>query len=339
MFPPFDHAKFLGDAWKGQTPKWNLGSSGFHGGSWEGRGLGPAPDLAKADPAELNMVAQPAVMEALAAHLDLPAHCVLPTAGTTAANTAVLLAHQGRVLCERPYYAPIPALAKGLGSPVDWLGDWTAEGVAAGLQPDTKLVVFSSPNNPTGASIPAQEWVRIAEAAAEVGAMVLVDQVFGDLTEPTVAGLHPNLVSTSGLNKAWGLASARFGWVAASAEHVETYGNIHRYAALAPSPVGEHIALRVLPQKERCKQQLLEHLRAAHGHYNAFAERNGFPPATGITAFPYVGGNTVAKAKQWRKEGLLVVPGEFFGVAGHIRIGLGGSGLEESLKRLETHLP
>lgn len=338
MFAPFAHAKFLGDAWKGQTPKWNLGSSGFHGGSWSDRGLGPAPDLGAADPAELNMVAQPDLMAALATHLKLPADCILPTAGTTAANTAVVLAHQGRVLCERPYYAPIPAMATGLGHPVDWLDEWNAEAVAKQLQPDTKLVVFSSPNNPTGQSMPRNEWTRIAEAAAEVGALVLVDQVFGDLTEAAVAGMHPNLVSTSGLNKAWGLASARFGWIAASKEHVETYGNIHRYAALAPSPIGERIAMSVLPQKERCKQQLLDHLRTAHAHYNAFADRNGFAPASGITAFPYVGGDTITKAKQWCKEGLLVIPGEFFGKPGHIRIGLGGSGLEASLQALETHL-
>jgi aspartate/methionine/tyrosine aminotransferase len=335
MFAPFEHAKFLGDAWKGQAPPHNLGSSGFHGGTWEERGLGPLPTVGLD---ALNMVAQPEVTAALAKHLGLPAECILPTAGTTAANTAVVLAHQGRMLCERPYYAPIPSLAHGLGHQVDWLEDLSAEGVAAGLTPETKLVVFSSPNNPTGISVARGEWVRIAEAAAEVGAMVVVDQIFGDLTEPTVAGLHPNIISTSGLNKAWGAASLRFGWLAASEEHMESYGDIHRYIAVAPSPIGEAMAVRLLPQKERCKQQLLTHLHAAHKTYNDWLETVPLEgEATGLTVFPRVG-----RDGEWAKsllgEGILVLPGEFFGKTGHIRIGLGGGGVQESLQALGSAL-
>lgn len=328
MFEPFHHAKFLGDAWKGTPPKYNLGSSGFQ------RELSLS---LQQEAGEMNMVAQVETEQTIADFLAMDAACVLPTAGTTGANTAALLAHGGDLVSERPYYAPIPELARGLGRQVHF-GEGVVE-IKSKITKKTGLVALSSPSNPTGQTYSDKELLELAETAHDVGAFLLVDQVFGALTDSCKANLHPNIISTAGVNKAWGAGALRFGWLATNNEHLESYGDIHRYTALAPSPTGERIGCELLQNAETHRLALETHLANNHAVYNEWLETVPFesPPAASLTAFPKVlRTDTETWCHELLQEGILAVPGEYFGKAGHIRIGLGATGLRESLAALRA---
>jgi histidinol-phosphate aminotransferase len=98
-------------------------------------------------------------------------------------------------------------------------GAWPLQGVLDVIQPCTKMIVVTSPNNPTGG------WVTEAAlrtvAAAAPGSLVLVDLAYAEFAEHdlTAAALSlPNAVVTRSFSKAWGLAGMRIGWAAGPAK-------------------------------------------------------------------------------------------------------------------------
>ncbi len=336
-FPPFEHARFLGDA---QGATHNLGSSAFAPPPWAERGLPPVERYF--DSADLHLVAEPRFRAATADHLGVAEATVEATAGTTGANLAVLL-HAVRpgtnVVVERPYYQPLPGVAQGLGAEVRlverrsddaWRLD--AGDVAEACDADTALIILASPNNPTGAAASREDLLALAAVADEVDALVLVDQVYRELTDHALAApLHPRLVSTGGFNKSWGAAALRTGWLVAEPGLAATLGEIHRQAALAPPPWGTHLARALLNHEAPARRLLEQRLQATHPIYNAWLAESDLrdaadnrPPPWGLTAFPEIGGDTTALAHRLLEQDILVIPGEYFGWPGRVRIGLGG---------------
>ena len=79
----------------------------------------------------------------------------------------------------------------------------------------TKLIIVASPNNPTGATVPREDLLRIAAAAPQ--AVLMVDEAYfhfhGETTLADIAQV-PNLLVTRTFSKAYGLANLRVGMVA-----------------------------------------------------------------------------------------------------------------------------
>ncbi|MDX6324792.1 MAG: histidinol-phosphate aminotransferase, partial [Nocardioidaceae bacterium] len=88
------------------------------------------------------------------------------------------------------------------------------------------VVLLPSPNNPTGTALPLDTAARLCEAAAagEVPGIVVVDEAYAEFRRagtPSALSLladHPNLVVTRTMSKAFALAGARVGYLAASQE-------------------------------------------------------------------------------------------------------------------------
>lgn len=84
------------------------------------------------------------------------------------------------------------------------------------------LVLLTSPNNPTGTSLPIVDVRAIAEAALESGAMAIVDEAYAEFRRVGVPsalellGELPNLVVTRTMSKAFAMAGARLGYAAAA---------------------------------------------------------------------------------------------------------------------------
>jgi len=91
------------------------------------------------------------------------------------------------------------------------------DSVLAALTPATRLVFLATPNNPTGAVVPAAAIRRVAEAMPPGGA-VFVDEAYADFEGRSMMGdleRTPNLVIGRTFAKAYGLAGMRIGCVVA----------------------------------------------------------------------------------------------------------------------------
>jgi histidinol-phosphate aminotransferase len=84
------------------------------------------------------------------------------------------------------------------------------------------VVLLASPNNPTGTALPLDTVAALCEAAP--GAVVVVDEAYGEFRRAgTPSALEllpstPNLVVTRTMSKAFALAGARLGYLAAAPE-------------------------------------------------------------------------------------------------------------------------
>ncbi|MGA8211560.1 MAG: histidinol-phosphate transaminase [Nocardioidaceae bacterium] len=86
------------------------------------------------------------------------------------------------------------------------------------------VVLMPSPNNPTGTALPLETVTALCAAAAEHHGVVVVDEAYGEFRRAgTPSALEvlertPNLVVSRTMSKAFALAGARLGYLAASTE-------------------------------------------------------------------------------------------------------------------------
>jgi len=86
------------------------------------------------------------------------------------------------------------------------------------------VVLLASPNNPTGTALPAATVLAVLDAAAQVpgGCVVVVDEAYGEFRRrgvPSALELlddHAHLAVSRTMSKAFGLAGARVGYLAAA---------------------------------------------------------------------------------------------------------------------------
>ena len=89
------------------------------------------------------------------------------------------------------------------------------------------VVLLPSPNNPTGTALPLDTVVSVCGATAEVGGIVVIDEAYGEFRRSgTPSALEllpttPNLAVSRTMSKAFALAGARLGYLAASTEIVD----------------------------------------------------------------------------------------------------------------------
>lgn len=112
----------------------------------------------------------------------------------------------------------------------------------AAITPRVKLIMISSPNNPTGSIVSRDQLLAICAAAPQ--AVVLADEAYYHFHGETVlgdVGNVPNLVVARTFSKAYGLANLRIGMLAGSAE-------LMKYARKVSSPYNVNgVALDCLP--------------------------------------------------------------------------------------------
>jgi len=164
-----------------------------------------------------------------AAILDLDPSRLLVTRGSSEGVDLLIRtfcrAYRDRILVTPPTFSMYEVYANMQGAGVTEVPlarDGFALDVDAVLDAsddETKLVFVCSPNNPTGGSVPRAELVRLLEARAD-RSLVVVDEAYvefsrhGSLVD--VLDRYENLVVLRTLSKAWGLAGARCGAVAAN---------------------------------------------------------------------------------------------------------------------------
>jgi histidinol-phosphate aminotransferase len=136
----------------------------------------------------------------------------------------------GRVaLSFAPTYSMYPEYARD--TITEWVAGHRAEDFSLDLDAARRLVeerrpsvvLLPSPNNPTGTALPPEAVTMLCEAAAsyEPAGLVVVDEAYGEFRRagtPSALELlprHRNLVVTRTMSKAFALAGARLGYLAA----------------------------------------------------------------------------------------------------------------------------
>jgi hypothetical protein len=286
------------------------------------------------------------LVERIAGRFGVDAGCVaMAGGGTSFANhlaLSALVSPGDEVLVEQPTYPLITDTLRYLRAEVRRFARvperlWQLEpgAVEAAISSRTKLVVVTNLHNPSGAFSEAPVIGAVAAAAARVGAMVLVDEVYGELMRAEgrpVTSFRPdgNVVTTSSLTKAYGLSGLRCGWILAPAEIAERMRRLNDlFGVLPPHPV-ECMAVAALDRLDVFRARAAAMMAANRAAYEEILGRHPglvqFACPQGTTMFPRLaaGNGDALYAVLMQRFDTSLVPGRFFGCPAHVRIGLAG---------------
>jgi aspartate aminotransferase len=172
---------------------------------------------------------------------------------------AALLDPGDEVLLIAPYWTTYPEAIKLAGGvPVEVVTDETSgylasiEQLEAACTPRTKVLLFVSPSNPTGAVYPPEQVAAIGAWAAARGLWVVTDEiyehlVYGDARNVSIATVAPELgdrvVILNGVAKTYAMTGWRVGWLIGPSDVVKAASNLQSHATSNVSNVAQVAAL------------------------------------------------------------------------------------------------
>ena len=336
--------------------KYNLATSGL-----DGFPLAQLP--VKIEDLEISIggsYGYPPLQQRLARKNGVAQECVVAANGTSMANhlaMAALLEPGDEVLIEHPSYEPLLTVAEYLGASIRRFPRRFEDGfqldpreVERHLTLRTRLVVVTNLHNPSGARTPDSRLRLIGEIAQSRGAHVLVDEVYLDACfDPEARSafhLGNNFIVTSSLTKAFGLSGLRCGWVIAPRVLAERMWRINDLFGVIPAHAAELLSVIALDHLKEVEEYARTRLKTNRPILQAFLDSRkdllAIRPDAGTIAFPQLAGGKVDALCQFLREkyDTTVVPGRFFEMPNHFRIGIGGKTelLEEGLRRLGKSL-
>lgn len=217
----------------------------------------------------------------------------------------------------------------------------------------TRMVVVNFPHNPTGASLDQAGQQELVGLAARVGAYLVWDNAFGELTYdppplPDVNLLYERGISMGTMSKAYGLPGLRVGWCLAPPEVLARMVRLRDYTTLHLSPLVELLAAKAIESADRLIELRLGEARRNLATLAGWIERHQglvdwVPPRGGVSAFlrfDEVGDVDGLCRDLAESHGVLLVPGSCFGYPQHVRLGFGcrAERLELGLARLSLLL-
>jgi aspartate/methionine/tyrosine aminotransferase len=300
------------------------------------------------------------LQEALAAKCGAPPGCVVAAMGTSLANhlaMAALVEPGDEVLIERPAYELLVTLALYLGADVKRFERRAEDGFA--LDPEeierrlsarTRLVVLTNLHNPSSAYTPEEVLRRVGEMARRSGARVLVDEVYLDAmferAPPSAFHLGEEFVTTGSLTKVYGLSGLRCGWALAPPALARRMWLLNDLFGVIPAHAAERLSVVALERLGRVAQKSRALLGENRRLLESFLETRGELEWTrlefGTVYFPRLrrGSADGLCALLREKYDTSVVPGRFFEMPEHFRVGIGGETeiLRAGLERLGAAL-
>jgi aspartate/methionine/tyrosine aminotransferase len=331
-----DFAKF------GAEARYNLASSGVANAELSDLGL-TWDDLALHGP---NTGGYAPLVQKVARRFDVdPACVVMPGGGCSFANhlaLAALVQPGDEVLVEWPSYELLTSILGYLQADIRRFErrldqSWKLDPyrIEAAITPKTKVVVVTNLHNPTGASTDDATIRAVAEAARKVGATLFVDEVYRELmfedgAAETAFREDGNIVVTSSLTKAYGVTGLRCGWILAPATMAHRMRRLNDLYGVHPPHIAERMAVVAFDRLPQLRARAAALIEAGHAAYRAVL--GGHPKLSQVvfdqatTVFPRLAEGDGDHFFQRLTEQFetSIVPGRFFGLSRHIRIGLAG---------------
>ncbi len=300
------------------------------------------------------------LQQRLAAKSGVDLDTVVAATGTSMANhlaMAAVLEPGDEVLIEHPTYELLVSAALYLGANIkrfsrrledDFRID--ADEIERKITSRTRLVIITNLHNPSSALVENDTLSRVGEIARRVGARVLVDEVYleamFDKAPPSSVHLGGEFIVTSSLTKAYGLSGLRCGWVLAAPTLAARMWRLNDLYGVIPAHAAERLSCIALDNLEEIAASARKRLEKNRALLDQFLDSRDDLQALrtefGTTSFPkLIRGNVDELCALLReKYDATVVPGKFFEMADHFRIGLGGDSglLATGLERLASAL-
>lgn len=321
----------------------------------------------------------PELREAIAAKTKrdsgwgVPASQVIVTNGGKQAvyqSFATIVDPGDEVLLPTPYWTTYPEAVKLAGGvPVDVFAGSdqgylvTVEQLEAARTEKTKVLLFVSPSNPTGAVYSPEQTKAIGQWALEHGLWVISDEIYQNLVYDGVKAVSiveavPELadrtILVNGVAKSYSMTGWRLGWMVGPADVIKASSNLQSHLTSNVSNVSQRAAIEALtgPQEqvevmrqafEKRRNVIVAELNKIDGLHcpNPQGAFYVYPDVAGLLNREW-GGVTPTTSLELAdlildQAEVAVVPGEAFGPSGYLRLSyaLGDGPLLEGVQRLQ----
>ena len=300
-----------------------------------------------------------------------PAQVLITNGGKHAIYNAfaALLNPGDEVILPAPYWTTYPesiALAGGVPVvvPTDERSGFRAsvEQLERARTPRTKVLLFVSPSNPTGAVYPRDEVEAVGQWAAAHGLWVMTDEiyehlVYGGHTHHSLPVVVPDAaercIVINGVAKTYAMTGWRVGWMIGPLEVVKAATNLQSHSTSNVSNVSQRAALAAVTGDLAAVAQMREAFdrrrRRIHELLCGIPGVTCHEPEGAFYAFPSFAGvlgrelrgrrpaHTLELAEVLLDEAkVAIVPGEAFGAPGHARLSyaLADDALVEGVTRI-----
>ncbi|HVL80025.1 MAG TPA: pyridoxal phosphate-dependent aminotransferase [Actinomycetota bacterium] len=320
----------------------------------------------------------PALREAIAAKTERdsglrvsPDRVVVTNGGKQAVyeTFATLLDPGDEAIVLAPYWVTYPeAIALAGGRPVVVGTDEstgfraTVEQLEAARTDRTKLLLFVSPSNPTGAVYPPEEVEAIGRWALGSGIWVVTDEIYEHLTyagakHVSMPVVVPELADTcvvlNGVAKSWAMTGWRVGWMIGPPDVVAAAANLQSHSTSNVCNVAQAAALAAVSGDLEATYAMRDAFDARrqviHRMLNEIDGVSCFEPQGAFYAFPSFkevlgrgfGSTTLELAERLLDEaGVAIVPGEAFGAPGYARMSyaMDPEDVQEGVRRMGSLL-
>ena len=301
-----------------------------------------------------------------------PAQVLVTNGGKQAiyAAFATMLDPGDEVIVPAPYWTTYPeAIQLAGGVTVDVLADETqdykvtVEQLEAARTDRTKVLLFVSPSNPTGAVYTADEIREIGAWVHEHGLWVLTDEIYEHLVYDGVeTGSLPVLcpdvadfcVVVNGVAKTYAMTGWRVGWMIGPSDLVKAATNLQSHATSNVSNVAQRAAIAAVTGDltavdemkvafDRRRRTIVSMLNEIEGVVcpTPLGAFYAYPSVKGLLGREYEGRQveTSAELAEYILDAaeVAVVPGEAFGSPGYLRLSyaLGDDDLVEGVTRIQ----
>ncbi|MCB1273131.1 MAG: pyridoxal phosphate-dependent aminotransferase [Leucobacter sp.] len=285
----------------------------------------------------------------------------------------VLLDPGDEVLVPAPYWTSYPeAIQLADGVPVEVFAGAdqgykvTVEQLEAARTERTKVLLFVSPSNPTGAVYSPAETQAIGEWAEANGLWVVADEIYQNLVYDgvravsiveAVPALQDRAILVNGVAKTYAMTGWRLGWMIGPADIIKGAANLQSHLCSNVNNIAQRAAIAALngPQEpieqmrlafDRRRKLIVEELNRVPGFHCPTPEGAfyAYVDVTGALGRE-IGGATPTTSLELadlilEQAEVAAVPGEAFGPSGYLRFSyaLGDEALVEGVRRIQALL-
>jgi aspartate aminotransferase len=301
-----------------------------------------------------------------------PKECVVNVGGKHSIFNvvSVLVQHGDEVIIPAPYWVSYPDIVKYAGGTPVYVESLPEDGfsvkasaIEKAITSKTRMVILSSPNNPTGGVIPPDEYELILAACKKHNVWLMGDECYSHFTyDPhkpysiaSSAGSKDHVIIIGSMSKTFAMTGWRIGYTLAPEALIQATVKLQSQSTSNPTSIAQHAALEamrgsmesvpvMLAEYEKRRKRIVEGLRSIPGVTCEW-------PGGAFYAFPNVAahlangnsGRALAKDTTELAKILLdqarvaLVPGDAFGAPGYLRLSYATSieRIDEGLRRLD----
>ena len=274
------------------------------------------------------------------------------------------------VIIPAPYWLTYPEVVKVCGATPVYIDckkenkfKFSAADLKAAITPKTKMLIFNSPSNPTGAVYSEEEVREIAKVCEEAEIFVLADEIYEKLCYNGVKAfsiakcsekMKDLTITINGVSKTYAMTGWRVGYLAAPADIAKAIDSFQSHATSNASSISQYATIEALASTDEEIQTMVDVFEKRRAKLLKLASEidsvQTVEPDGAFYVMLVVGGlygkayngkvitNSIEFADLLLEaEKVATVPGVSFGADDCVRLSyaLGEADLEEGLKRIK----